>query len=112
ASDQGLPFLVSTHPRTRKRIEEFGLYADSNIQLHEPLGFHDYNKLQLAARCVISDSGTISEESSILGFPAVTLRDAIERPEALDVGAIITTGLSPDDVVDSVRMTIRQHESN
>lgn len=110
AEDQNLPFLVSTHPRTRKRIEEFGLDTDSNIRLHDPLGFHDYNKLQLAARCVISDSGTISEESSMLGFPAVTLRDAIERPEALDTGTIITTGLCPDDVVDSVRITIRQYE--
>lgn len=109
AEDQGLPFLVSTHPRTRKRIQEFGLTTDSNICLHDPLGFHDYNKLQLKARCVISDSGTISEESSILGFPAVTLRDAIERPEAVDTGAIIVTGLQPDDVVDAVRMTIQQH---
>jgi len=109
AADQGVPFLVSTHPRTRKRIEQFDLATDSNIRLHDPLGFHDYNRLQLGARCVISDSGTISEESSMLGFPAVTLRDAIERPEALDTGAIITTGLDPDDVVDAVRMTIDQH---
>lgn len=110
AEDQDLPFLVSTHPRTRKRIEEFGLDTNSNIRLHEPLGFHDYNKLQLSARCVISDSGTISEESSILGFPAVTLRDAIERPEAVDTGAIIITGLSPDDVIDSVRIATEQYE--
>ncbi|MGO1536546.1 MAG: non-hydrolyzing UDP-N-acetylglucosamine 2-epimerase [Yaniella sp.] len=112
AADQDLPFLVSTHPRTRKRIEEFGLSTQSNIQLHQPLGFHDYNKLQMSARCVISDSGTISEESSMLEFPAVTLRDAIERPEALDTGAIITTGLAPDDVVDAVRITIRQHQTD
>lgn len=110
ANDQDLPLLVSTHPRTRKRIEEFSLATDPKIRLHEPLGFHDYNRLQLAARCVISDSGTISEESSILGFPAVTLRDAIERPEALDAGGIIVTGLVPADVVDSVRMTISQYE--
>lgn len=109
AEDQGVPLLVSTHPRTRKRLEQFNVVAASNIRLHEPLGFHDYNRLQLSARCVISDSGTISEESSMLGFPAVTLRDAIERPEALDTGAIITTGLNPADVVDSVRMTIGQH---
>lgn len=112
AEDQDLPFLVSTHPRTRKRLEEFNLSADSNIRLHEPLGFHDYNKLQLAARCVVSDSGTISEESSMLEFPAVTLRDAIERPEAVDTGAIIVTGLSPDDVVDSVRIAIQQFEAD
>ena len=106
AADQGVPFLVSTHPRTRKRLEQFDLAADSSIRLHEPLGFHDYNKLQLNARCVISDSGTISEESSMLGFPAITLRDAIERPEAIDTGAIIATGLNPVDVVDSVRIAI------
>lgn len=110
AADQEVPLLVSTHPRTRKRIEQYGLETTSNLRLHEPLGFHDYNKLQLSARCVISDSGTISEESSMLGFPAVTLRDAIERPEAIDTGAIITTGLNPDDVIDSVRMTIEQHK--
>lgn len=109
AEDQGVPVLVSTHPRTRKRIQEFELTADSNIRLHEPLGFHDYNKLQLESRCVISDSGTISEESSILGFAAVTLRDAIERPEAVDTGAIIVTGLESDDVVDAVRLTIEQY---
>lgn len=112
AEDQSMPLLVSTHPRTRKRLQEFGLTADSNIRLHEPLGFHDYNKLQMSARCVISDSGTISEESSILGFPAVTLRDAIERPEAVDTGAIVITGLDPDDVVDAVQMTIHQHATD
>lgn len=112
AQDQNLPVLVSTHPRTRKRIKEFGLDTNSTIRLHDPLGFHDYNKLQLAARCVISDSGTISEESTMLKFPAVTLRDAIERPEAIDTGAIITTGLAPDDVVDAVRITIHQYETD
>lgn len=112
AEDQQLPVLVSTHPRTRKRIEEFGLTTETNIRLHDPLGFHDYNKLQLEARCVISDSGTIAEESSILGFPAVTLRDAIERPEAVDTGAIIVTGLQPDDVVDAVRMTVQQYSTD
>ncbi|GAA4776836.1 type 8 capsular polysaccharide synthesis protein Cap8G [Citricoccus nitrophenolicus] len=112
ADDQNLPFLVSTHPRTRKRIEQFDLTAQSNIRLHEPLGFHDYNQLQLKARCVISDSGTIAEESSMLGFPAVTIRDAIERPEALDTGAIITTGLAAVDVVDSVRIAISQYETD
>ncbi|WP_144825892.1 non-hydrolyzing UDP-N-acetylglucosamine 2-epimerase [Micrococcus luteus] len=112
AEDQGVPFLVSTHPRTRKRIEQFSLSTNSNIVLHDPLGFHDYNNLQLNAKCVISDSGTISEESSMLGFPAVTLRDAIERPEAIDTGAIIETGLDPEDVVDSVRITIAQHQQD
>lgn len=80
--------------------------------LHKPVGFQDYVRLQCAARCVLSDSGTISEESTILGFPAVTLRDAIERPEAIDTGGIITTGLDPSAVVDSVRITLAQHRSS
>lgn len=108
AADQGLPVLVSTHPRTRRRMAEAGLEAGSGVDLHAPLGFHDYVRLQRSARCVISDSGTISEESSILGFPAVTLRDAIERPEAIDAGAVVTTGLDPRDVVDAVRITLEQ----
>ena len=112
AEDQGVPFLVSTHPRTRRRLEQFDLVASGDIRLHEPLGFHDYNKLQLNARCVISDSGTISEESSMLGFPAVTLRDAIERPEAIDTGAIIATGLDPADVVDAVRIVIADYAAD
>lgn len=112
ANDHGLPLLVSTHPRTRKRIESFGLSTNSNIQLHEPLGFHDYNKLQKSARCVISDSGTIAEESSMLNFPAVTIRDAIERPEAIDTGAIIVTGLDSEDVLDCVRIAIDEFEQD
>ncbi|WP_264292446.1 non-hydrolyzing UDP-N-acetylglucosamine 2-epimerase [Tessaracoccus defluvii] len=109
AEDQGVPLLVSTHPRTRKRIEQFGLGASAKVVLHKPLGFHDYVKLQKHARCVISDSGTISEESTMLAFPAVTLRDAIERPEAIDTGGIVITGLCPQDVVDAVAMTIALH---
>lgn len=111
ASDQQVLVLVSTHPRTRKRIEQFGLTAHSDVRFHAPLGFTDYVKLQTAARCVISDSGTISEESTMLGFPAVTLRDAIERPEAIDTGGMIATGLNPSDVVDAVRITVAQHAS-
>ena len=98
-----LPVVVSTHPRTRKKLE--ALDADlgsADIRWLDPFGFHDYNKLQLQAACVLSDSGTISEESSILGFPAVTLRDSIERPEALDAGTIIMTGLNPQSVIEGV----------
>ena len=98
-----LPVVVSTHPRTRKRLEELGVdTSGEEIRFMEPFGFHDYNRLQLDAACVLSDSGTISEESSILGFPAITLRDSIERPEALDAGSIIMTGLDADDVVAAV----------
>lgn len=101
-----LPVLVSTHPRTRNRLEALDDAAKEGIVFHPPFGFHDYIRLQQDAKLVLSDSGTISEESSILGFPAVTMRDFIERPEALDAGAIITTGLSPDAVLDGVRLVL------
>ncbi|MDO5728658.1 MAG: UDP-N-acetylglucosamine 2-epimerase (non-hydrolyzing) [Actinomycetaceae bacterium] len=104
------PVLVSTHPRTQKRLEQFGIDTDADVRFHPPLGFHDYNQLQINAAIVISDSGTISEESSILGFPAVTLRDAIERPEAIDTGAIVCTGLEPYDVIDACTTTIDEWE--
>jgi len=102
-----LPLLVSTHPRTRNRIEAGELTFDGDIRLHEPFGFHEYNRLQLGAKCVLSDSGTISEESSMLGFPAITLRSSIERPEALDTGAIVMTDLNADDVRDAIDLVIR-----
>ncbi len=111
ARDLDLPVLMSTHPRTHKRIRQHGLDVGGRVVLHEPLGFTDYVALQRHARCVISDSGTISEESTILGFPAVTIRDAIERPEALDTGGIITTGLRSTDVVDAVRMVLDQFDT-
>jgi UDP-N-acetylglucosamine 2-epimerase len=105
-----LPILVSTHPRTRVRLEEL----DENmrfagIRFSPPFGFHDYVKLQRRACCVLSDSGTISEESSILGFPAVTLRSSIERPEALDSGSIIATDLRPESVLVGVRAAMADH---
>ncbi len=93
------PVLVSTHPRTWKRLRAIGIEQVEGVSFHKPFGFLDYVHLQRNAFCVLSDSGTISEESSILGFPAVTLRDAIERPEALEAGAIITTGLQSDQVL-------------
>ena len=102
-----LPILVSTHPRTRKRLEALGRSVEG-VTWHKPLGFLDYVRLQQDAFCVLSDSGTISEESSVLGFPAVTLRDSIERPEALDVGAIIMTGLDPTNVVEAVELAVAQ----
>ena len=102
-----LPVFVSTHPRTRKRLEALPNWSEpEGITFSEPLGFHDYNKLQISAACCLSDSGTIAEESSILGFPAITLRDSIERPEALDTGGIIMTGLHAHDVVAAVQVAI------
>ncbi|WBB81593.1 UDP-N-acetylglucosamine 2-epimerase (non-hydrolyzing) [Micromonospora sp. WMMD882] len=105
-----LPVLVSTHPRTRKRLEALATDPTSldGITFHEPFGLFDYVRLQLAARCTLSDSGTISEEAAILGFPAVTLRESMERPEALDAGGIIMTGLDPAGVVEAVRVTVEQ----
>ncbi|MEK8106809.1 UDP-N-acetylglucosamine 2-epimerase [Micromonospora sp. M12] len=102
--------LVSTHPRTRKRLEaltDADLTVDG-ITFHDPFGLFDYVRLQSQARCTLSDSGTISEEAAILGFPAVTLRDSMERPEALDAGGIIMTGLDPEGVVEAVRVTVAQ----
>lgn len=100
--------VVSTHPRTRKRLEALDDAPDlSGIDFMEPFGFCDYVSLQMSAACVLSDSGTISEESAILGFPAITLRDAIERPEALDAGSIITTGLSSTDVMGALALVMR-----
>ena len=93
------PVIVSTHPRTRKRLEGTRLKMEPIIRFCKPFGFTDYVHLQMNARCVVSDSGTISEESSILGFPAVTVREAIERPEALDTGAIIMTGLNGEHIL-------------
>ncbi|MBB1017368.1 UDP-N-acetylglucosamine 2-epimerase (non-hydrolyzing) [Dietzia sp. DQ11-71] len=102
-----LPVFVSTHPRTRKRLEALpGWSEPEGITFSEPLGFHDYNKLQVSAACCLSDSGTIAEESSILGFPAITLRDSIERPEALDTGGIMMTGLNAGDVVAAVQVAM------
>ena len=103
----GLPLYVSTHPRTRKRLEALpGWTEPEGIVFHEPFGFHDFNRLQLSAACVLSDSGTIAEESTILGFPAITLRDSIERPEALDTSGIIMTGLDARDVVAAVAVAM------
>lgn len=103
-----LPVVISTHPRTRKRLEALGeAMDDPRLRFLKPFGFHDYNRLQLDAFCAISDSGTIAEESALLGFPAITPRDAIERPEALDAGSIVMTGLDPDAILRGVQLATR-----
>lgn len=110
AGEYKLPVVVSTHPRTRKRLNELlNSTIAEEVRWMEPFGFHDYIKLQLQARCVLSDSGTISEEAAILGFRALTLRDAIERPEALDAGSIIMTGLDPEDVLRGIHVATRSN---
>lgn len=103
-----VPVLLSTHPRTRKRLESQPQELKAGVVLHPPFGFNDYVKLQKEALIVLSDSGTISEESSLLGFAAVTLRDFIERPEALDTGAIITSGLQQESILDAIHVTLAQ----
>src|SRR5699024_7230539 len=105
-SKYNIPILVSTHPRTRKRLEALGVQQKEGFIFHPPFGFHDYIKLQKEAKLVLSDSGTISEESSILDFPAVTMRDFIERPESQDTGAIVAAGLQSSDVLDAVEIAL------
>ena len=108
-----LPIIVSTHPRTRERLntkEDFNI--NKKISFLKPFGFFDYIQLQKNAICVISDSGTISEESAILEFPAITLRNSMERPEALDAGSIILTGFNTNNVISSIKIVIEQYREN
>jgi UDP-N-acetylglucosamine 2-epimerase (non-hydrolysing) len=112
STDYNFPIIVSTHPRTRKRIEQLKLKIDKNIKFLKPFGFLDYVYLQMNAACTISDSGTISEESSILTFPAVSIRESMERPEAQDTGTIILTGFDESIVLNSIAVSINQNSAN
>ncbi len=109
AKHYGLPVIVSTHPRTRKRMENItDLEMNPLIRFLKPFGFFDYVHLQMNAKCTISDSGTISEESSILNFPAISLRQSMERPESQDAGTIILTGFDPDAVMNSIQSLLME----
>ena len=112
AKDYEVPIIVSTHPRTLKRLEVISdIKMNCLIQFLKPFGFTDYVHLQMNSLCTISDSGTISEESAILNFPAISLRNSMERPEAQDAGTIILTGFDPDVVLNSIEIAINEHKS-
>ena len=113
ADEYCLPIIVSTHPRTRKRLEALGESLDHPlIRFAKPYGLLDYIKLQMSAFCVLSDSGTITEEASLLNLPAITLRNAHERPEGMDEGVLIMSGLKRQPVLDAVRIVLSQHDPN
>ena len=104
-----MPIVFSAHPRTRKKIEAMGFKFNDLVKYMKPLGFNDYNKLQQNAFCVISDSGTITEESSLLGFPAITIRQAHERPEGMDEGTLIMSGVEEQGILDAVKVVTDQN---
>ena len=103
-----MPIIISTHPRTRNKINESGVKFNSLIQLMKPMGFHDYNHLQKYSKAVLSDSGTISEESSIMNFPALNIREAHERPEAMEEASVMMVGLNSDRILQGLRIILNQ----
>ena len=111
AARYDVPVIVSTHPRTQKRLDAMSIGPiDSRIKFLKPFGFFDYIKLQMEALCVVSDSGTITEEASLLNLPAITIRNTHERPEGMDVGTLIMAGLKKDRVLEAVKVIIEQHD--
>ena len=113
AEDNKVPVIVSTHPRTRNRLKSITeIKLNPLIQFLKPFSFTDYVHLQMSSLCTISDSGTISEESAILNFPAISIRNSMERPEAQDTGTIILTGFDPDIVLNSIAIAINEHKNN
>ena len=112
AKNYDMPVIVSTHPRTRQRLEKMGVEnLDARIRFLKPFGFLDYVKLQMEALCILSDSGTITEEASLLNLPAITIRNAHERPEGMDEGVLIMSGLKAKSVLDAVQVVIAQHKT-
>jgi UDP-N-acetylglucosamine 2-epimerase (non-hydrolysing) len=109
AEEYALPLIVTTHPRTRKMIESQGVQFNKNVILKKPFSLSDYLALQINAKAVLSDSGTISEESSILGFPALNIREAHERPEAMEEAVVMMTGLNPKRVMQGIKQLEHEH---
>lgn len=108
AEEYDMPIVYSTHPRSWKRIEQKGIKFHKNIKQLKPFGFYDYNKLQKDAFCVLSDSGSLAEESNIMGFPAVSIRTSTERPEAIDKGSIVLGGITFDSITQAMELIVKQ----
>ncbi|EJT6167525.1 non-hydrolyzing UDP-N-acetylglucosamine 2-epimerase [Clostridium perfringens] len=110
AETYNMPVIYSTHPRSWKRIEEKGIKFHENIKQLKPFGFYDYNKLQKDSFCVLSDSGSLAEESNIMGFPAVSIRTSTERPEAVDKGSVILGGITFDSITQAIEVITKEKE--